>query len=134
MNEGYAITRAADNKGKRDERIKLHSVVVEHLKRRASFDPCMVAWNQGEKTLYDEFQRLPSAAGGRKNASQFYGFQDLRRAFATQNAARLSADSLQKLMRHKSHLTTQKYINMASQLDEAAHELHVPDVLNRAKA
>jgi integrase len=54
---------------------------------------------------------------------------NLRRSFATQNAPRLTADALQKLMRHKSYATTQKYINMASQLDEAVATLHVPDVL-----
>jgi hypothetical protein len=32
-------------------------------------------------------------------------------------------------MRHESYLTTQWYINMASQLDEAVGKLHVPDVL-----
>jgi hypothetical protein len=30
---------------------------------------------------------------------------------------------------HKSYLTTQRYINMASQLDEAVETLHVPDAL-----
>jgi hypothetical protein len=42
---------------------------------------------------------------------------------------RLTADALQKLMRHKSYQTTQRYINMASQLDEAVAQLHVPEVL-----
>ena len=36
-------------------------------------------------------------------------------------------------MRHKSYLTTQRYINMASQLDDAVKALHVPDVLRRAE-
>ena len=36
---------------------------------------------------------------------------------------------LQKLMRHKSPLTTQKYINVASQLQTAAANLYVPPVL-----
>ena len=63
-----------------------------------------------------------------------YGFHDLRRAFAPQNAPRLTADALQKLMRHKSYLTTQRYINMASQLDEAVEALHVPDVLKATGA
>lgn len=42
---------------------------------------------------------------------------------------RIFADALQKLMRHQSYLTTQAYINMASQLDEAAEALYVPDFL-----
>ena len=56
-------------------------------------------------------------------------FGEVSGAFATQNALRLTADALQKLMRHKSYQTTQRYINMASQLDEAVDKLHVPDVL-----
>jgi integrase len=58
-----------------------------------------------------------------------YGFHDLRRAFATMNADKLTPDALQALMRHKSYSTTQRYINMALQLDEAVARLHVPEVL-----
>ena len=32
-------------------------------------------------------------------------------------------------MRHKSYTTTQKYINMARQMDEAVASLHVQEVL-----
>ena len=58
-----------------------------------------------------------------------YGFHDLRRAFATMNADKLTTDALQALMRHKSYQTTQQYINMARQMDAAVASLHVPDVL-----
>jgi integrase len=37
LQAGEAITRAGDNNGKRDERVKLHPVVVEHLKAMAGF-------------------------------------------------------------------------------------------------
>jgi hypothetical protein len=47
------------------------------------------------------------------------------------NASRLTGDALKALMRHKSYLTTQRYINMARQLDEAVSTLHVPDVLKK---
>jgi hypothetical protein len=40
-------------------------------------------------------------------ACHFYGFHDLRRAFATMNAGQLTPDALQALTRHKSYLTTQ---------------------------
>ena len=58
-----------------------------------------------------------------------YGFHDFRRAFATVNAETLSGDALQKLMRHKSFPTTQRYINMAEHLNRSVETLHVPEVL-----
>lgn len=63
------------------------------------------------------------------DACYLYGFHDLRCAFATQNALRLTPDALQALMRHKSYLTTKRYINMARQLDGAVEQLHVPEFL-----
>jgi hypothetical protein len=44
------------------------------------------------------------------------------------NADRLTGDALQALMRHKSYTTTQRYINMARQLDQSVEVLYVPDV------
>ncbi len=48
------------------------------------------------------------------------------------NAKRLTGDALQKLMRHKSYQTTQRYINVVSQMEEAVAVLHMPEVLTRA--
>ena len=45
------------------------------------------------------------------------------------NADKLTPDALQILMRHRSYQTTQVYITMARQMDEAVASLHVPDVL-----
>jgi integrase len=143
LDTGWAVTRAADNKGKRDEQVKLHTVVVEHLRKLAAFSPNIFAWGFDETALYAEFHRLQNVAGisipclhlhEHTAACSHYGFHDLRRAFATQNAPRLTADALQKLMRHKSYLTTQRYINMASQLDQAVDSLHVPEVLKATGA
>ena len=36
-------------------------------------------------------------------------------------------------MRHKSYQTTQRYINIARQMDAAVASLHVPDVLRRVE-
>jgi integrase len=47
------------------------------------------------------------------------------------NADKLTADALQVLMRHKSYQTTQRYINMARQLDAAVAALHVPEILKK---
>jgi integrase len=138
LDAATAISRAANNKGKRDERIKLHPVVVEHLRKLAGFGPVVFPWNHNPRTFYSEFWRIQKAAGIRLDcadkhehtgACHYYGFHDLRRAFATMNADKLSADALQALMRHKSYQTTQKYINMARQMDAAVASLHVPEVL-----
>jgi len=67
-------------------------------------------------------------------ACHLYGFHDLRRAFARLKAPKLTPDALQALMRHKSYLTTQVYVNVARQLDDAVDVLHVPDFLKRKDA
>jgi integrase len=117
LKEGTAVTRCETegNKGKRDEQVKLAPVVVEHLTRLAALDPGMFPWNHNLRTLDEEWLRIQQAAGihlpCRKKHEHTehchaYGFRDLRRAFATMNASRLSADALQSLMRHKSYQTT----------------------------
>jgi integrase len=147
---GTAVTRWEDNKGDRDDRVRLHPVVVDHLKRIAGFSPAVFPWNHNRRTLDAEFARVQRAAVvkdekgedvplhllcRRKHehtpACHTYGFHDLRRAFATMNADKLTADALQALMRHKSYQTTQRYINMTRQLDEAVGVLHVPEVLKQ---
>lgn len=142
LETGYAITLYEDNKGDRDDKVKLHPVVIDHLKKLGSFEPTVFPWPHNRRTLDAELDRIQGEAGinlpcRRKHkhtpACHLYSFHDWRRAFATMNAPRLSADALQALMRHKSYLTTQVYINMASQIDDAVNVLHVPDVL-RGKA
>ena len=116
--------------------------MIEHLKRLANLDPVVFPWNHDRTTLQNEFHRIQEAAGinlpcgkthEHTDACHFYGFHDLRRAFATMNADKLSADALQALMRHKSYQTTQKYINMARQMDAAVASLHVPEVLRERR-
>lgn len=140
---GTAVSWAADNKGKRDQQVKLHPVVVEHLKKLPAFSPFIFPWNHDERGLYDEFARIQKAAGvhlpctkkhEHADGCHVYGFHDLRRAFATVNAPKLTPDALQHLMQHKSYTTTQRYINMSRQLDEAVEVLHVPEVLRNALA
>jgi integrase len=139
LEEGTAVTRWEDNKGKRDDRVKLHPVVVEHLRRLPGFTPTVFPWDHYKTTLYSDFADIQRAAGVRLHcrgrhehtpACHVYGFHDLRRAFATMNASRLSPDALQALMRHKSYSTTQRYIAIARQMDDAVAGLHVPAVLN----
>jgi hypothetical protein len=41
----------------------------------------------------------------------------------------MTREALQVLMRHQSPMTTDRYINMARQLNPAVAALHVPEVL-----
>jgi integrase len=119
---GWAVTRWTDNKGKRDQRVKLHAVIVEHLAAIAAFTPTVLPWPHHRRTLDEEFLRIQQAAGihlrcpGEHEHTpecHVYSWHDLRRAFATYNADQLTPDALQALMQHKSYTTTQKYINLA---------------------
>jgi len=58
LDEGWAISRAADNKGKRDQRVPLHPLVVQHLRKLISFSPLVFPWNHGRRDLFLEFQRF----------------------------------------------------------------------------
>jgi integrase len=143
LEAGTALTRAEHNKGRRDARVNLHPVVIEHLRRLAGFDSKVFPWNGNRRFLYDEFAKIQETAGvklpcaGSHKHTKFcyvYGFHDLRRSFATMNADRLTGDALQTLMRHKAYATTQRYINMTRQTDEAVAKLHVPEVLKKGLA
>ena len=143
LEEGFAITRHGDNKGKRSERVPLHPVVIDHLRKLAGFDVVVFPWHHSRRRLYDEFDLIHKAAGIRlpchedhehTDACHRYGFHDLRRAFATLNAGHMTPDALQALMRHRSYTTTQRYINMADQLHRSVEGLQVPDVLKSVAA
>ena len=88
----------------------------------------MFPWNHDQRTPHTKFAEIQEAAGvhlachGEHEHTRYchvYGFHDLRRAFATMNADKLTPDALQALMRHKSYQTMQVYINMARQLNAA---------------
>lgn len=139
-----AITREHDNKGRRGELIPLHPVVVEHLRKIEDESPFVFPWPYNRRELWPTFHKIQAEAGIHLTCSKadqhecaegchFYGFHDLRRAFATVNAQAMTPDALQRLMRHKHYSTTQRYINMARQLTGAVENLHVPDVLNPTK-
>ena len=66
----------------------------------------------------------PMPKGGKNGG--WYGFLDLRRGFATANAASMNLFELQGLMQHKSLETTKGYVSMAGQLNKAVQMLFVP--------
>lgn len=130
-----AVTRAETNKGRRDQLIPLHPLVVDFLKPlEGSFSTKLFPWDHHSRTLWDEFGRIQAAARladdkplpkAGKNGG-WYGFHDLRRGFATVNAASMNLFELQGLMQHKSLTTTQGYVNMANQLNRSVANLFVP--------
>jgi integrase len=126
LEQGRALSRADDNKGKRDQVVLLHPLIVQHLEALRSFEPVYFPWNHGRRHLFEHFHRIQRAAKVKPDGKDFYGFHDLRRAFATMNAASLTPDALQALMQHRDYQTTQRYINMARQLKPAVQALFVP--------
>lgn len=114
------------NKGGRDQRIDLHPLVVTHLRKLESFKASVFNWTGDRRGLYEQWHALQEAAGVKREDGRPYGFHDLRRAFATMNADRLTPDVLQLLMQHRDYQTTQRYINLARQVKPAAHNLFVP--------
>ncbi|MDZ4688496.1 MAG: tyrosine-type recombinase/integrase [Planctomycetaceae bacterium] len=128
-----ALSRADDNKGRRDVRIPLHPIVIQHLQKlRSTFALTVFPWNHALRTLWVEFGRLQESAGlpetgCGKNDGRF-GFHDLRRGFASLNAGTMAPEALQALMQHKSFTTTLGYINIARQLSPAVEKLFVPEL------
>lgn len=129
LEEGTAITRGDANKGRRNQKIALADVTVEHLRKiKASFDSHVFPWNHRGRTLWLEFQAIQEAAAvARDGPIKTYGFHDLRRAFATLNEDRLTPLELQAMMQHQSFETTKGYINMARRLKVTASKVYVPD-------
>ncbi|MEX2140577.1 MAG: tyrosine-type recombinase/integrase [Pirellulales bacterium] len=133
LKKGTALSRAADNKGRRDQFIPLHPVVIEHLQTVKSFAAHVFPWDRDRRRLYVEFWKLQVAAKVQPVGKGRYGFHDLRRGFATMNADKLTPDALQALMQHKDYQTTQRYISMARQLNPAIASLYVPPVTKPPK-
>lgn len=141
LEKGQALTRAADNKGKRDGLTPLHPIVIEHIQPLKTFHPNVFPWEHHRRTLDVEFAAIQDAAGIKlpcpdkqfswhgtcTDACHRYGFHGERYAFATLNQG-LEGPVLQALMRHKSYQTTLRYINAAQQLNPAVAGLHVPDI------
>jgi integrase len=135
LDNGTALTKAADNKGGRDQVTRLHSLAVDHLRPLvASFDATVFPWVNHQRVLWDEFGRIQEAArladgspmpkAGKAEA--WYGFHDLRRGFATANAESVDLFELQDLMQHRSLETTRGYVSMAKRVNRAADVLFVP--------
>jgi integrase len=144
LETGAVVTRAGDNKGRRDEGDYLPAVAVEHVRPIVGFSPLVFRWPLADKDLWIEFRRIQKAAGIKLDCTQadrhecndgchYYGFHALRRGYATLNAD-LPAPVLQRKMRHKSFTTTLRYIALADKMKQAAVVVHVPAFLSTARA
>lgn len=126
---GTALSRAEDNKGGRDQLVPLHPLVIEHLRKLACFHIHIFPWMYNRRRLFLELARVQLKARVKPTGGKHhYTFHDLRRGFATMNADKLTPDALQALMQHRDYQTTQRYINMARQLNPAVADLYVPDL------
>jgi|GEM_PF-631671 len=146
LEAGTAFVSGEDTKGRRDERLPLHPLIVEHLaKLQGSFDSHVFPWNLHRRRLWPAFKAIQAAAkladgsplpkAGKPNrdgSPDFYEFHDLRRGFAALNAAGMDLFQLQSLMQHKSLETTRGYVNMANQLNTVVGNLFVPTLPERA--
>ena len=142
---GAILTRAADNKGRRDDRDYLPAPVLELLKAVVGFEPVVFHWPHSERTLWNEFRRIQEAAGIRlpcPHAAEHectptchvYGFHALRRGYATLNADSMPAPVLQRKMRHRSFTTTLRYIGLADKMKQGTERVYVPDFLQQRRA
>ena len=145
LDAGRATLRAENTKGKRSERhLPLHPLVIEHIaKLRGTFRKEVFGWEGDPTGPWEQFHAIQTKAGihldchgdhEHTDACHLYGFHDLRRAFATMNAGNMTADALQRLLRHKSYTTTQRYITAAAQVNRAVANLHVPTLAIPASA
>jgi integrase len=142
MGSGAILTRAADNKGGRDDRDYLPGPVLELVKAVVGFEPLVFWWPHHSRTLWAEFRRIQEAAGihltcpheGEHDctpACHVYGFHALRRGYATLNADTMPAPVLQRKMRHKDFGTTLRYIKLADKMKQATERVYVPEFLKR---
>lgn len=135
LDAGTALSQAEHNKGKRDAFLPLHPVIVEHLQKLRTFGRGNVfAWDTNRRAIWDHFatiqekarlsngKPMPKAGKG----GHWYGFHDLRRGFATQNADKMDLFQLQTLMQHRDLSTTKRYVAMAERLKKPVAELFVP--------
>ena len=99
------------------------------LRKLRSFNPTVFPWTKNRRKLFTQLHYLQKTAGVKPEGHKpNIGFHDFRRAFATMNAGRMTADALQVLMQHKDYQTTQRYVNLARQLNPAIQDLYVPTV------
>ena len=146
LKTGAVVTRAADNKGGRDDIDHLTPTALEHVNRIIGFGPLVFPWPHDRRTLDTVFHRIQESAVDREvkrlvflpcpdagqhtctPACHLYGFHSLRRGYATLNAEAMPAAVLQRKMRHRSWATTLRYIALKDKMKAATEDVWVPDL------
>lgn len=139
LSSGRIITRHGDNKGKRDEADYLPPGVADLLIGVVGFGDLVFDWPLTTDTLRRDFHAIQKAAGiylacpdadehDCTEACHYYGFHAIRRGYASVNVARLPAPVLQRKMRHKSFITTQRYLKLGDAMKESASAVWTPTV------
>lgn len=137
---GQVTARWDDSKGKRDELIYVpESVLVLFQPVWNSFAERPLQWPKSRRMIYDVFFKLQKHASIDLTCEEdhehtrfcsVYGFHDFKRSFATYNAANLSPNQLQRLMKHSDFSTTQSYIDYAKVMTERP-DVFVPEVMRK---
>jgi integrase len=63
LDNGTALTRWQDNKGRRDALAPLNPVVIDHVRRVADSGRLVFLWPHHRRTLWEDFHTLQKAAG-----------------------------------------------------------------------
>lgn len=127
LEAGTARVEAECTKGRREARVELNAILIDHLRAIAGGGLMVFDYLHDRRTLWVDFKALKMAAG-----VGFTGaFHRLRFGFANANVDTLDTDLLQKLMRHRSASTTCIYINAAERMKRSnvAEKVHVPAFL-----
>jgi integrase len=143
LDEGVALSRAADNKGKRDHRHNITPVVdllsVLHRVRKPG-EPRVFPWNHAIKSLDRDLHRIQGAAGIHLHCPSehthtpscyTYGFHAFRYGFAQNNTDHLTRDQVQEQMGHRSAQTTDRYIDYTKRMKAAQVDVYVPAALRK---
>ena len=143
LDEGNLVVRHNQAKGRRDDVIPLHPVVIEHLRRITDYGTKVFDWPLRREVLWKEWGRIQKKGGVNRSCTEehvhsprchVYGFHALKKACGTLNAKRLPKSVLNAFMRHRAFATTEKYyLNHDKLVEGVTDTMFVPKSAQTAK-